>query len=106
MREYKVDILPVAIDDVAKIHADIVNRYNDRRSADQVASSIFDETHALKISPKRTQVQLIVSELELRFFKIGKYTAVYHVDDTENVVRVYGVFHSHRNIVKIIKNRF
>ena len=65
---------------------------------------IFDKIDSLAIFPKRAQVRLMVSGLKLRFVRAGKYTIIYYVDDDSKNVKIYGVFHSHRNIFEIIKN--
>lgn len=105
MKKYKINILPIAIEDVSNIRIGIIKRYGDIYDADKVVNSIFDGINTLVSLPKRAETRLNISELELRFFKIGKYTVVYYVDDIENTVKIYGVFHSHRDFDKIVKNR-
>ena len=105
MEKYKINILPIAIQDIINIKTSILNEYNDIYNANKIITSIFNEINTLSTFPKRTQIRLKVSELDLRFLKIGKYTIIYWVDDIDNTIKVYGVFHSHRNIFEIIKGR-
>lgn len=106
MREYKINILSSAAEDIINIRADIIRKYNDIYDADKITNMIFDKLNGLANFPKRAEIKLIVSELELRFLKMGKYTAVYYVDDLKGVVKIYGVFHSRRNFEKIVEDRF
>ena len=105
MKKYKINIQPAAIEDIINIRKNITEKYNDVFSAEKVVNRIFDKIEALTTLPKSAETRLIVSELELRFLKISKYTVVYYVDDTESIVKVYGVFHSRRDFSKIITNR-
>ena len=105
MKKYKIDILPDAVQDIADIRADIIEKYHDAYNADVVINNVFDKINSLVIYPKLAQVRLEVFKLKLRFLKSGKYMIVYSVDSNENAVRIYGVFHSHRNIFKIVKDR-
>ena len=105
MREYKINIVPIAIEDIINIQADITKRYNDAFNADKVVNRIFDGINTLASSPKRAEIRLVISELDLRFLKIGKYTAIYYVNDMDSTVKIYGVFYSRRDFTKIIEDR-
>lgn len=105
MIKYNITILPSAVFDILSIKNNIAKKYNDSYNAAIVVSDIFDKVDSLVIFPKRAQVRLTISGLKLRFVRAGKYTIVYYVDDNSKNVKVYGVFHSHRDIFEIIKNR-
>lgn len=70
MKQYKIDILPIAINDIASIRTDIIN-----------------------------------SKIALRFSRANKYVIAYYVDDENGIIKIYGIFHSHRDILKIIERR-
>ncbi|MBQ3292881.1 type II toxin-antitoxin system RelE/ParE family toxin [Candidatus Saccharibacteria bacterium] len=105
MKKYKITILPIAVEDIINIRADIIKRYGDVYNADKIINRIFDGINTLASLPKATEVRLIVSELGLRFLRIGKYTAIYYVDDIDNTVKICGVFYSRRDFTKIIEDR-
>ena len=105
MKTYKIDILPDALRDIVNIRSDIIGKYNDIYNADMVVDRIFSEISSLNSLPKRAPVRLETAKRQLRFLKAGRYTVVYCVDDESASVKVYGVFHSRRDILEIIKGR-
>ena len=105
VKKYKVYILREAINDLQALRINLINKYHDEHSTNIVISKIFDKIESLEVYPGRTQVRLVVSGVKMRFIRAGKYTVAYAVDGDASVVKVYGIFHSRRDIFAIAKGR-
>lgn len=104
MKKYIIKILPEAIQDVIYIRNAIIKKYNDVVNADVVVSGVFDKIATLDSFPNRTPPALKISGKELYFLRAGKYTVVYSMEG-EKLIKIFGVFHSKRNIYNIVKKR-
>ena len=105
MKQYHIRFDQAALDDLSSIKTDLDATFNDPYSTNNVIHTILTKIESLQYFPKRAAVRLTVSNTDLRFTKAGKYTVIYHVNDEKVVIYIYGIFHSRRDIVKILKSR-
>ena len=105
MRKYSVEISGDAINDIVNLRESLNTLYADVYNTEKVVTNILSKIDSLATFPKRAMVFANLVGQDLRVTRSGRYTVVYYVDDEKGLVRVQGVFHSHRNIDGLLEER-
>ena len=103
MEIFNVRITARAFGDIWDITRHIAYVLGNPQAASKTSSLIISSAEALSIFPKRHRVRKQDSRgRKLRFFPIGSYVVVYHVNESKHTVEVLRITYSRRDMNNLI----
>jgi len=100
---YKIDYLPLAVDDLKDIVRYITYKLEAPRAAERFISKVEQQVKKIETNPYRCPVFYSPEKLkkEYRVLHIDKYSLFYVVENEK--VEIYRVIHARRDIRQILK---
>ena len=102
MKQYKVEYLPEAQQDIEEIRDYITDELNNKPAAIKITLAIIAKCESLKTFPNGYAIRFHSHNQPIRFAHYGNYTIAFFVDAAATV-SIYAVKYSRMNLEAILK---
>lgn len=102
--KYKIEYLPIVLEDLKGIVLYISDKLKNPQAAQKIAESIVSKVESLSAFPYSLPVYTPIKPLthEYRKFLVKNYFVFYSVDEKSKTVTIFRIIYARRNIDKVL----
>ena len=103
MKRYRVEYTTIFTKQLQELFDYIVFQYQNPYDALRLVNAIRKKCKGLELFPKGGVAHMSVNDKDFRFIHVGNHTIIYLVDDKGQIVTIWGLFYSRRDIMRQIE---